>query len=35
MGGRVRVEDASPHGTRFCVTLPAVAAAETTKGRAA
>jgi signal transduction histidine kinase len=23
MGGRVRIEDAVPHGTRFCVTLPA------------
>jgi two-component system phosphate regulon sensor histidine kinase PhoR len=30
MGGRVRVEDARPHGTRFCVTLPAVGAAEAT-----
>jgi two-component system phosphate regulon sensor histidine kinase PhoR len=36
MGGKVRVEDAHPHGTRFCVTLPTVVAStDATKAKAA
>jgi two-component system phosphate regulon sensor histidine kinase PhoR len=35
MDGKVRIEDAAPHGTRFCVTLPAVGGVSASTGRAA